>query len=456
MNTPSRPHLVEQYRELLAEVYAGGAAANVAPELPPELQVQSWWFTGLLKRDGTTQRHGFVRILDPGRWNRCPGPDFTHAEIELGGKRMRGDIEIDPSAQAWEQHGHGANPAFNKVILHVVLTPPPAGWFTRNSLHQDIPILYIPPENWYAPEQYARQAEDALPRCRQPLSEMPAERIQRLLQAAAAYRAELKRKHFRQRVQAAGEYQAWYEAWAATLGYSANKEAMHMLALRAPIQELGRQAEAILLGTAGFLLPILPDKAEAEARQYHRRIWDTWWLLREQFELAEERALPWCKAPARPLNHPQRRVAALAATVPHWHRIVPHLNAAGTAELTKQLSSITHPFWDSHYTLGSAAMKQGAALIGQSRITDFLVNHVYPYDESEHSWQSYLALKQPDLPGSIKYTAELLFGLRKELRPTLRHAYAQQALLQIDTDFCTKNICLDCAFPVQLCQWAHY
>lgn len=454
MNVP-RLHLVEQYRELLAEVYSGGAATTIIPEQPTELEVQSWWFSGLMKRNGTTLRHGSVRIVDSGRWNRCPGPDFTHAEIEISGKRIRGDIEIDPCAQAWEQHGHGANPAFNNVVLHVVLSPPPPGWYTRNSLHQDVPILYVPPESWYGEEQYTRQSEDTLPRCRQPLAEMPAEHIEHLLQAAAAYRGEQKRKNFRQRVKAAGEHQAWYEVWATTLGYSANKEAMHMLALRAPLNELGKQAEAILLGTAGFLLPVLPEKAETDARLYHRRIWDTWWLTREQFELCPERALPWCKAPARPLNHPQRRVAALAATVPLWHRIVPHLNAAGAAELTKQLNSISHPFWDKHYTLSSAAMKQSAALIGQSRITDFLVNHVYPYDESEHSWQSYLALKQPDLPSSIKYTAELLFGNRQELKSTLRHAYAQQALLQIDSDFCTKNICLDCAFPVQLCQWAH-
>ncbi|MBQ2869470.1 MAG: DUF2851 family protein [Akkermansia sp.] len=125
MNTP-RQYLAEQYKELLAEVYAGAVAAPVTQALPPELQVQSWWAEGLVSTDGGTLRHGKVRILDRGRWNRCPGPDFTHAEIELNGTRIRGDIEIDPCAQAWEQHGHGANPSFNQVALHVVLSPPTA------------------------------------------------------------------------------------------------------------------------------------------------------------------------------------------------------------------------------------------------------------------------------------------------------------------------------------------
>lgn len=451
----TRQHLVEQYRELLADIYSGNAAAPGATELPPELQVQSWWAAGQMPHTGETLRHGKVNILEPGRWNRMPGPDFTHAEIELNGTRIRGDIEIDPGAQDWERHGHGANPEFNKVILHVVLTPPPAGWYTRDSQHRDIPILYIPAENWLNPHSAQPNDDAALPRCRRPLEDMQPDKLEHLLRAAAAYRMELKRTQFRRREAAVGPHQAWYEAWATTLGYSANKDAMLMLAMRAPLKALGAHAEAILLGTAGFLVPVLPGGGGDAARDYHRSVWDSWWTLREQFELAPERSLPWCKAPSRPLNHPQRRVAALAASATRWNRIIPLLNASAAQELEKSLSSISHDFWDIHYTLTSAPMKQKAALVGKARITDFLINYVYTNDESPHSWASYLALKQGALPPSIARTAELLFGNRPDFTATLRKAYAQQALLQIDADFCSRNICLDCAFPAQLCQWAH-
>ena len=452
---PHRQHLAAKYRKLLAEVYPASAASPGAVTLPAELTLQSWWAIGRVQREGMTQRHGAVRVLDGGRWNRTPGPDFTQAEIELNGTRIRGDIEIDPTAQDWEHHGHGANPAFNNVVLHVVLAPPPAGWYTRNSLHQDVPILYIPAECWDpAATHLTNKEDDTLPRCRRPLADMPAEKIKHLLQAAAAYRQQLKRNQLRSRITAVGESQAWYEAWGTTLGYSANKEAMQMLTLRAPIKQLGNQAEAILLGTSGFLIPVLPDTSTNEARHYHRGVWDAWWLVREQFELAAERSLPWCRKPSRPMNHPQRRVAALAACTPLWKRILPLLNAAGAADLCKLLSSISHPFWDTHYTLSSAPMKQRAAIIGQSRITDFLINYIYPNDEHAFAWESYLAIKQGPPPASIERTAALLFGERDELKTTLRHAYAHQALLQIDADFCARNICLDCAFPVQLCEWA--
>ncbi len=451
----TRQHLAEQYRKLLAEIYQGCAEPDF-PASPSELQIQRWWAAGFLPNRGVTQRHGKLRILERGRWNRCPGPDFTHAEIELDGRRVRGDIEIDPRAQDWEAHGHGANPAFNNVVLHIVLTPPPTGWYTRNSLHTDIPILYLPPSAWsQVSDTDTHHCDDSLPRCRKPLADMPAEDIAHLLKAAASYRQEKKRRHFRRRVAISGEAQAWYEAWATTLGYSANKEAMQTLAMRAPVQELGRHAEPILLGTAGFLLPVLPERSEAEARQYHRQVWDSWWLLRDKFELSEGRTILWNPAPVRPMNHPQRRIAALATTARKWGQILPLLSAARAAELTKLLTSTSHPFWDTHFTLASAPMRKATALIGQQRVTDFLTNHVYAYDEHPASWERFLALRSTPLPSSTQRTAKLLFGDRDELKSILGKAYAQQALRQIDADFCACNICLDCAFPAQLAQWQH-
>lgn len=452
--TSPRQLLAQQYRELLADIYQG--CAEGSPQLPQELQLQEWWASGDIRPGKETWHGRQLNILDYGRWNRCPGPDFTHAEIELDGVRLRGDIEIDPKAQDWEAHGHGINPAFDNVILQIVFTPPPAGWYTRTSQHKEIPILYLPPESWHAAATGTAEHPDApLPRCRQPLAEMSTASILSLLKAAAAHRQELKRKRFFQRARAAGEAQAWYEAWATTLGYSANKDAMRHLAMRAPIKALGKHAEAILLGTAGFLLPILPERAEPDARMYHRGVWDAWWLLREEFELSSERQLKWSSAPARPLNHPQRRVAALAVSVQKWRKLLPLMQAESARELQQVLSSLSHPFWDTHYTLAAAPMKKRNALIGAQRIQDFLVNHVYAYDDSPVSWDNYLACSHASLPLEIKRTAQLLFGNRTDLQRELKKAYAQQALLQIDSDFCSCNICLDCAFPVQLCQWSH-
>ena len=223
--------LADAYRQLLDSIENSSddltAAEGHVPQQAPfaELEIQSLWATGIFSNEGETVRHGHLRILDFGEWNRGPGPDFQYAEVEIDGKIMRGDIEIDPRAQDWENHGHGANPNFNNVVLHVVLSAPPRGWFTRNSLHMEIPVYYLDSESIRASlgiERTRAVTHLKTPLCRTPLSEMEPARIEQMLKSAAAFRLSLKRKRFKRQIVAFGEKQAWYEAWADTLGFSAN------------------------------------------------------------------------------------------------------------------------------------------------------------------------------------------------------------------------------------------
>lgn len=451
-----RRHLAVAYERMLSGVYSGSAAETELsePERPSEMQIQACWAAGLLGCEGETRRHGRVRILDPGVWNRSSGPDFLRAEIELNGERRRGDIEIDPTPRDWEHHGHGANPAYNRVVLHVVLSPPDDGWYTRNADHREVPVLYLPPEVWreaLGRREYPRRCD--VPLCRAPLTRLSVSELESLFRCAAAHRLERKRLLFRRRVAALGERQAWFESWAETLGYSVNKHAMLMLARRAPLKSLGARAESILLGTAGFLLPVLPESCSSEARAYHRSVWDAWWELREQFELSHEHRIPWVMAPVRPMNHPHRRVAALALSARNWRRIEPLLNAAAADSLRETLTSLSHPFWDMHCTMSSAALRRATSLVGSQRVDDFLVNHVCAYDESESSWQTYLTLSAGKQSGSIRRIAASLFGERPDLHKHLSRHYVRQALLQIESDFCSVNMCRECLFPVQLAEW---
>lgn len=454
-STVSRLFWAQAYHALLQDIFPQGMEESSSlPAAPGEMEVQSYWAAGLLGSEGETLRHGHVKILDFGIWNRSTGPDFLRAEIELNGQRLRGDIEIDPTAKDWENHGHGANPAFNNVVLHVVLDTPSEGWYTRNSEHRDVPILAISRSVLQQAAGLPNRRENCtIPCCRTPLENMDAEEIQGLLKAAAAHRLENKRTLFRRKAEHLGIRQTWYEAWAETLGYAVNKETMRMLARRAPIRELSHAAEAILLGTAGFLVPVLPDKCAEEARMYHRHVWDAWWELREHFELHHSHKLPWTLAPIRPMNHPQRRVAALAVSASRWKQIEPHLLNPDASALRRILSELSHPFWDTHCTLSSGEMSGKHALVGESRIDDFLINHVYAQDERPFAWDTYLSLKAKQTPTWVQRIAALLFGERKDMQHTLRHHYAQQALLQIDSDFCAHHSCHDCLFPEQLRQW---
>ncbi len=450
MEPAGRRELCERYTAFLQEL-AQRELCAAEPEplaLPPEAELESLWTDSLLPGNGcVTEAHGPVVVLDSGTWNRGDGPDFQRAEIELNGRRLRGDIELSHSAAEWDVAGHAENPLFNDVILHVVFSPPPQGWYTRRALHYEVPVLYLPEEKWmdacgrYHPLAGPEQAVA-------PLQDMPLGRLVTLMQAAAARRVEHKRMLFRARAGVVGEAQAWYEALATTLGYSANKQAMGILARRAPLEELGSAAEGFLFGTAGFLRPVLPEHAEESSRMYHRRVWDAWWPLRDQYQLAERRRIPWCLAAGRPLNHPHRRVAALAIAALRWREIAAHLHTAGARELTRLLTSLAHPYWDWHCSLPSVPLSRPAALIGKARAHDFLVNHVYVQDDSAGSWQTYLCLGASEVPQGVKRIAEQLLGKREDIVPLLRLSFAQQALLQLERDCRFEG-----GYPAALASW---
>ena len=429
-------------REALAEAYAAfradvGAALPTAADSAWEWQRR--WACGECPTEGRTRHHGPVRIVEPGSWNRGEGADFLRAEIELNGQRIRGDIQLSLRAEDWERCAE--QPAFNDVILHVVQETPPETWYTRNAAHREVPVFCLS-------HPQAAPAEDGVDA---PLSGANTDtRLLSLATAAAAYRLEEKRRRFRHAAEKVGLSQAWFEAWAQTLGYAANKHAMQMLARRAPLQSLTPETgEAILFGTAGFLVPVLPERCTAEARSYHRRLWDAWWPLQDAFRLSPERALPWVLSPVRPLNHPQRRVAALALSALHWPHIEPHLSLTDLTPLRRLLTALRHPYWDTHCTLPSAPLRGRCALVGKQRTDDFLLNHLYAQDSGESAWQSYLRLQNRSVPAAILESASRLCGPRESHATLLQHSYMQQGLLQLAADFRRR----DGRFSAALADW---
>lgn len=435
MNTPDeRADCAAVYAQLTETVYPVSQLCTV-PDFSRE-ELAELWQEARWGQTGTTLHHGALRLIDIGTPNpQADGPAVLRAEIDTNGERLRGDIALHARAGQWEEEGCGESEAYAHTVLHVVLQHAPETWYTRTAHHREVPVWVVPAERLRAVVGCARLY--SVPQVAlQQLRELSGERWEKLLRAAAAYRAEQKAAAFEQKAAVFGREQALFEAWAEVLGYAANKRAMRALARRAPLTALhSRNAEAVLLGTAGFLQAVLPERTTEEARAYHRRVWGTWWQLRERFVAGATPALPWILSPVRPMNHPARRVAALALSVQLWPQLVPLMNAAGSKRLTETLCALSHPFWDTHCTLAAAPLRRRCALVGQSRAEDFLANVIYPIDGSKAAWATYLSLRAKEVPHKIESLARELFGEREELPALLKRHYVQQGILQLAADF---------------------
>ena len=191
--------------------------------------------------------------------------------------------------------------------------------------------------------------------------------------------------------------QVLYEGLMKALGYSQNKEPFQKLARLLPLSALEESAkqgdhvgiQALMLGTAG-LLPSQrsgrnggcgkPSANEPEVRELER----TW------ASSGHARAMnpsEWRFHGIRPENSPTRRMVAASHLLAHCQcqllrGILPAMNRLSLTDTQDNLENSLRVkvggYWASHCDFGAASGWR-AALIGQGRARDMIVNVVLPF-----------------------------------------------------------------------------
>ncbi len=86
-----------------------------------ERLVKCIWFDREIKRNVKTLDGKITKVISPGQWNLCEGPDFLNAKIKIGNKILNGDVEIHRYSSDWKAHSHYKNLRFKNVILHAFM-----------------------------------------------------------------------------------------------------------------------------------------------------------------------------------------------------------------------------------------------------------------------------------------------------------------------------------------------
>ncbi len=453
-----------RYRDLIRQVFgedrlAEDTGLEAIAARPPELELQSRWYAGDFGRDFSTTTGERVEIVQFGIWNHSAGPDFREAVVKIDGKVCAGDLEFDPEARDWERHGHAQNPGYDQVVLHLFTAQPEQErFFTRTSTHRNVPqvLLDLGRLNPRRIPDYLT-AEAKWGRCSFPLQHLPALKIESLLAGAARHRLDLKARRLRRLADVHGEDQALYQEIAAGLGYRRNKLPMTVLAQRLPLKMLHQrrdEAEALIFGVSGFLESRVYETAEPDTREYLRVLWETWWKHRAAHQ--GPAPLPWVLSGSRPANHPQRRIGALALVAGSWKSIRASLDRS-VDTFSETLESLSHPYWDYHYTLTSKRSPKRMAVLGGTRVLDLLANLAYPWISLrlDSWWPAYAKLTAPTENEKSRRAAIRLFGQRDDAPNFTRRLFHHQALIQIYEDFCLQDQtdCAKCLFPEQLRQW---
>ena len=444
------------------------SALFVSPRIPSELELQARWFAGDFGSHFISTAGDEIDVVQFGIWNCEAGPDFSDAALRVNGSEpVRGCIEIDLLDRSWETHGHALNPAFEPTVLHVFVERSSREFFTRTLANRNVPQVCIDPAS--LPEAFTANVPLARPgRCQAPLKDLPEEQVCSVLDAAAQFRLRRKANRIRTKIQAHGRDEALFQEIAGALGYKENSLPFTLLAQRFPLQFLRehlRDCEALLFGGANFLTAPDLEVYEKTVREHVRQLWDGWWPHRDELQRLILPRKTWRLSSTRPVNHPQRRVAALAVLARDWSKLQRASGKSSVNAANDFFKQLEHPFWNFHYTLTAAAAPKKMALIGESRIADLLANVLFPFwlahdsttlsEPSNRFWTEYAKLPAQLSNRRLETAATRLFANDSRRRDFLKTVAHQQGLLQIYEDFCTQDNsdCAHCPFPEQIRNW---
>ena len=226
-----------------------------------EKLLQKIWLRGDFNRASAVLADGRrLKIVHPGKWNLLGGPDFADARLRFGNtpeRETHGDVEVHLRANDWDAHGHARDPAYDRVVLHVVLFPPESGQVTRGAGGREIPVLAVLPllhralEEFAADEAVEMLANRPLATLPDELGALPASECATLLQRHSSARWREKVRFARLRVERLGWDEACHHVALEILGYRFNRAPMLRIAGEWPLTRWAeRQVEPDSVYTA--------------------------------------------------------------------------------------------------------------------------------------------------------------------------------------------------------------
>ncbi len=317
----------------------------------------------------STSLHTFdgrpVVVEDAGTLNTDAGPDVRRARIRIGDTLYAGDVEIHRTLAEWWLHRHHHDPAYNGVILHVILERPTPDERATTQSGRELPLLVLGDflgdpirvlwENAILEDRDGRWGNI---RCARVNREVPLEVIAPWMEHLARERLEVKMRRFeerlrdlaiRRRLMAREETREWgeppaedspdripppepelrvsdlsdrslwdqvlYEGIMEGLGYSKNRRPFIRLSQHLTLEVLWPTSgdavltEAWLFGVAG-LLPRRGTPMSDDAAAYVDLLHAAWEPLSSRYRGERLSASDWVLSPTRPANAPTLRLVA--------------------------------------------------------------------------------------------------------------------------------------------------
>lgn len=397
-----------------------------------------------------------LTIISTGTPNLNSGPDFFNAKMDIGGQLWAGNVEIHLNSSDWYLHNHETDPNYDNVILHVVWKDDVEIFRKDNSpiptleLQDLIPeltlqnyrnLLIAPNDKWINCERDFHSFDDF--------------EMQNWLERMYFERLQDKSEIILDLLRNSGNNweEVLFKLLARNFGLNVNGGAFLNMAQSIDFKIIQKNQnsqlalEALFLGQSGLLEDRIEDMQFKKFKKEYK-------FLKRKFSLENKYVERAKFFRLRPDNFPNIRLSQLAGL---YHRL-PHLfsmiiAAKDKAQLYEIFEVETSDYWKTHYSFSKPHPSKRKFLTKSFKdllIINTLIPLKFCYSKKTGTGagEDILELMEEIISEKNGITAKFN-NLREN---TSINALQSQALLHLKSQYCDKNLCLNCNLGTKLIQ----
>ncbi|WP_303316181.1 DUF2851 family protein [Flavivirga abyssicola] len=394
----------------------------------------------------TTNGEGLI-INTTGQHNLNSGPDFFNAQLTIDEQLWAGNVEIHVKSSDWFLHHHELDKAYDNVILHVVWEHDTDVFrkdhtaiptlelkdFVSKAVLSNYEELFNKENKWINCEHDFENSDDFV--------------LSNWLERLYLERLERKSKTIEQLLkESKNDWEAvLFKMLAKNFGLKVNGDSFFSLAKSIDFSVLRKSQsnqqtiEALLFGQSGLLDQHIEDS-------YHLGLVKEYKFLKQKFKLKNSHVLPCHFFRLRPSNFPTIRLSQLANLYyEHQNLFSKILETNHLNHFYKLFKVSTSKFWETHYTFQKES-KSSKKNLTKSFIDLLLINTILPlkfcYEKHKGETINSDIIK---IATSITSEKNSIIDAFNNLKKVSNSALSSQGLIQLKTEYCDKNKCLQCA-----------
>ena len=388
-----------------------------------------------------------VVISQVGQHNFNSGPDFFNAKIKIGEQLWAGNVEIHLKSSDWFLHNHEQDKAYDNVILHVVWEEDTDVFRKNNSAIPTLELKHCVDTSLLDNYHKLFSKKDTWINCESDFASVDAFVLDNWIECLYFERLERKSETIDSLLKSSkNDWEAvLFKMLTKNFGLKVNGESFFSLSnsidfsIIRKMQTKLQSMEALLFGQSG----LLDDDLEIP---YYLSLVKEYNFLKQKFNLENNQVLPLQFFRLRPLNFPTIRLSQLATLYnKHQNLFSKVIQINNRDEFYELFKVSTSEFWKTHYTFNKES-KSLTKTVSKSFIDLILINTILPLKFS------YAKQKGDEIDNQIvKLASEIaseknsIIDAFNNLRKVSKSALQSQSLIQLKTEYCGKNKCLQCA-----------